>query len=155
MIERIFRKIFTTIYKLINFSKFKTAHLYDIPRIYFLKRLTVGNNVCINNGVFIHAAGGVTIGDDCVLSAGATILSTGENTDLWVGRAPNRDIHLESPVKIGRNVWLCANTTVCPGVEIADDSIIAAGSVVTKSLTKKGALYAGVPARYIKDLKKE
>ena len=155
MIGRIFRKIITTIYKLFHWNKLKTARLYDIPRIYFLKRLNVGNNVCINNGVFIHAAGGVTIGDDCVLSAGTTILSTGENTDLWVGRDPQRDIHAETPVRIGRNVWLCANTTVCPGVEIADDSIIAAGSVVTKNLTKKGALYAGVPARYIKDLKNE
>lgn len=153
MIGRIFRKIGTTVFKIFHWKKMRSARLYAIPRIYYIKHLCLGNCVSLNNGVFIHAVGGVTIGDNCVLSAGTTILSTGENTDMWIGRTPDVDIHVDAPVTIGKNVWLCANTTVCPGVEIVDNCIVAAGSVVTKSLTKAGALYAGVPARYIRDLK--
>ena len=120
-----------------------------------MSRLKLGKRVSINNGVFIHAVGGVTIGDDCVLSAGTTILSTGEDLNLWVNRPINKDIHVNAPVVIGNNVWLCANTTICAGVHIADNVVVAAGSVVTRNLTKQGALYAGVPAKYIKDLNVE
>lgn len=152
MIGRMFRKIGTAVFKLLHWNRFKSVRLYAIPRVYYINRLQLGKRVSINNGVFIHAVGGITIGNDCVLSVGTTILSTGEDTDLWIGRSPSEDIHMNAPVVIGNNVWLCANTTVCPGVHIADNSIVAAGSVVTKDLLKPGALYAGVPAKYIKDL---
>ncbi len=155
MCGRIWRKIITTIFKLFNWKKFRSSLLYDIPRIYYIKRLELGEMVSINNNVFIHAVGGVRIGNNCVLSVGTTILSTGENIEQWINRSVNEDIHVNAPVNIGNNVWLCANTTICAGVTIADNSVVAAGSVVTKDLSKPGALYAGVPAKYIRDLSRE
>lgn len=152
MIGRIYRKIKTVLYKLFNWKLFKYAILYEVPRVYFKDKLSLGKHITINNDVFIHAAGGVHIGDDCVLSAGTTILSTGEDLNLWINRTSDLDIHICKKVIIGKNVWLCANTTICPGVKIADNCVIAAGSVVTKSLDITCALYGGVPAKYIKDL---
>lgn len=55
-------------------------------------------------------------------------------------------------VKIGNGVWIGANATILPGVEIADYCIVAAGAVVSNNLTEKGALYGGVPAKYIKKI---
>lgn len=57
-------------------------------------------------------------------------------------------------ITIGDGVWICANSTILPGVSIADGCIIAAGAVVTKS-TEPNGMYAGVPARRIKELKDE
>lgn len=154
MIGRIFRKVKTILFKLFNWRIFKTAILYDVPRVYYKKRLYLEDNVAFNNNVFVHAVGGVTIKENCILSVGTTILSTGENIDEWVQRIPGENIHVNKSVIIGRNVWICANATICAGVSIADNCVIAAGSVVTKSLEKSGALYAGVPAKYIRDLEK-
>ncbi len=55
-------------------------------------------------------------------------------------------------MKIGENVWICANVTLLPGTEVADNCIVAAGSVVNKKLLSPGYLYAGVPARKIKKI---
>ena len=152
MIGRIYRKIKTTFFKLLNWKTFNSTILYEVPRVYFKNKLYLGKHITINNNVFIHAAGEVYIDDNCVLSAGTTILSTGENLDLWIDRSGESDIHIDEKVVIGKNVWLCANTTICPGVQIADNCVIAAGSVVTKNLDKSCALYGGVPAKYIRDL---
>jgi acetyltransferase-like isoleucine patch superfamily enzyme len=55
-------------------------------------------------------------------------------------------------VTIGRNCWIGANSTLLPGVSIGDDAVVAAGSVVTKSVPA-GELWAGVPARRLKTLR--
>ena len=52
---------------------------------------------------------------------------------------------------VGRRVWLGANVVVLPGVTIGDDTTVAAGSVVTRSLPA-GVLAAGVPATVRRDL---
>lgn len=149
---RAYRKLITTCFKTINWSVFRNAILYDVPTVYFKENLRLGTKVTFNNNVFIHAAGGVEIGDNSVLSYGATILSTSENSDLWVNRKVNDDIHINAPVVVGRNVWLCANTTVCPGVTIADNCIVAAGAVVVDDLREENTLYAGIPAKKVRRL---
>ena len=55
-------------------------------------------------------------------------------------------------VQIGNNVWLGANVIILPGTIIEDNCIIAAGSVVNK-LIESNSVYAGAPAKKIKDLK--
>ncbi len=59
----------------------------------------------------------------------------------------NRD---KSPV-IGNNVYIASNSTVIGGITIGDNTIIGAGSVVTKSLSGNG-IYAGNPVRFIKHI---
>jgi galactoside O-acetyltransferase len=58
------------------------------------------------------------------------------------------------PVIIGKHVWIGANVTILPGVEIGDRAVIGAGSVVTKDIPP-GAMAVGVPARVIKTIDKE
>lgn len=54
-------------------------------------------------------------------------------------------------VRIGRNVWLGAGVIVCPGVEIGDDTVVGAGSVVTRDLP--GSVVAvGSPARAVREV---
>ncbi|WP_289960211.1 acyltransferase [Faecalibaculum rodentium] len=152
MVGRVYRKIKTTIFKLL-FPRFKSAVLYEVPRIYFKNRLTLGEKVHINDNVFINAVGTVSIGNYNVLSHGVTIVSTGLETSKWVRRVEDEDNHIDKPIVIGDNVWIGTNATICAGVMIAPNTIIAAGAVVNKNLTEEYCIYGGVPAKKIKELK--
>ena len=55
-------------------------------------------------------------------------------------------------IKIGNNVFIGARVTILPDIYICDNVIIAAGALVSKSITQSG-IYAGVPAKYIGDVK--
>ena len=151
MIGRIYRKIKTSFFILL-FPRFKSAVLFEVPRVYFKKRLKLGKGVRINDNVFINAVGGVSIGNYDVLSHGVTIVSTGLDTSKWVNRKGDEDTHINKPIVINDNVWIGANVTICADVTIAKNSIIAAGAVVTRDLPEEGCLYGGIPAKKIKRL---
>ena len=128
------------------------AVLFEVPRIYFKERVHLGKHVRINDGVFIHAAGGVSIGEGCVLSHGVSLISTGLDMTDWKNRDVTRVSHVDKPIVIGNNVWLGANVVVCAGVTIAPNCIVGAGAVVTRDLKEENCLYGGIPARKIRDL---
>lgn len=131
----------------------KNIQLNGIPFISCPKNLILGNNVSINNNVYLQCGGGLKIGNNVTLSHGVSILTAGLETKDYADNANNKyRKHISAPVIIESGAWLCANVTITPGVEIAKNSIVAAGSVVTKSLTEPLALYGGVPAKFIKNL---
>ena len=114
------------------------------------KNLSCGKSLVIQPHAYIIARGGVTLGDMVVISAGAKILSSSQKVED--GKVTRLHIHKE--VKIGNGVWIGAGAIVCPGVTIGDNCVVAAGAVVTKDLDS-GYLYAGVPAKQIKQLKQD
>ena len=56
------------------------------------------------------------------------------------------------PVRIGRNCWIAAGVTILPGVTIGDNSVIGAGSVVTRDIPPD-VLAFGVPCRVVRPVK--
>lgn len=54
-------------------------------------------------------------------------------------------------IKIGNNVFIGARATILPNVDICDNVFVAAGALVSKSITKPG-IYGGVPAKFIGDM---
>ena len=58
------------------------------------------------------------------------------------------------PIKIGANAWIGSNSTVLPGVNIGENAVVAAGSVVTRDVPAN-AVVAGVPAKVVKTLGSE
>lgn len=150
MFGRIIRKIKSIIYVIFH-PRFRKVVFYDVPTIYFVKNLQIGECTHINGNVFINAIGGVKIGKNCIVSQGVSIFSTGLDIEKWSERDFKKDGHVNKEVIIGDNVWLCANVTLCPGAVIEDDVVVAAGSVVCGHL-KKGYLYGGVPAKEIRRL---
>ncbi len=63
-------------------------------------------------------------------------------------------IESAAPMTIEDNVWLGGGVTVTPGVTIGHDSVIGAGSVVTKDIPP-GVVAAGVPCRVIREITEE
>jgi len=95
----------------------------------------------------MSAATGITIGDSCMMASSVYITDSD-----WHGIYDRLDyIGATSPVTIGNNVWLGDSSIVCKGVAIGDNSIIGAGSVVTRDIPAY-TIAAGNPAKVIKKL---
>ena len=115
----------------------------------FGKNITVGKNVFINACCDFQDQGGITLGDNCLVGHNVVFAT------LNHGFAPEeRQSMLPAPIVVGRNVWIGSNSTILQGVTIGDNSIIAAGSVVTKDVPAN-AIVAGVPARFIRSISPE
>lgn len=134
-----------------HFRLFKGIILFDVPVIINHNNVRFGKGTRINSSVFIHAANRVTFGKNVTLSYGATILSTGYNLKNWKINKYSKE-HTNKDIYISDNVWIGANSTILSGVKISEGVVVAAGAIVTKDLNCKNALYAGSPARKIKDL---
>ncbi len=88
----------------------------------------------------------VSIGESCFIGHGVMFIN-----DLFTeGKPANGDFTKYKETKIGNRVSIGSNATILP-VEICDDVVIGAGSVVTKNITKKG-IYAGNPARFVREI---
>jgi acetyltransferase-like isoleucine patch superfamily enzyme len=106
--------------------------------------ISIGDNTYFSGPVTMHSKEEITIGSNCSISWGVTIIDSDFHS------IDDKAIK-SSKVIIGDNVWIGCNVTILKGVKIVDGSIIAAGSVMTKSTTQKG-VYAGNPARLVKVL---
>lgn len=111
--------------------------------------IKVGSNVSIHHNSFISGEGGLTIGDNVSIAHGVSILTT-EHAFTSAQLAIKAQPLVFHPVFIGDDVWIGAKATILAGVQIADGCIVGAGAVVTKSITEKNSIVAGVPARHIK-----
>ena len=106
--------------------------------------ISVGNNTYFSGPVTIHSKESIFIGSRCSISWGVTIIDSDFHSI--------EDEHIKSTrVAIEDNVWIGCNVTILKGVNIHNGSVIAAGSIMTRSTTQKG-IYAGNPAKLIKGL---
>ena len=110
------------------------------------KNIEVGKNVFINSCCNFQDQGGIRIGDNTFVGH-KVIMAT-----LNHGFAPeDRATLYPAPIIIGKNVWIGSGSTIIAGVTVGDNSIIAAGSVVTKDVAADSVV-AGVPAKFIKSI---
>jgi len=112
----------------------------------FGKNITVGKNVFFNTGCSFQDRGGINIGDGTMIGMNVTIATLNHGLPL-----ETRNVTYPSPVIIGDNVWIGSNATILPGVTIGDNSVVAAGAVVTKDVPAN-TVVAGVPAKELKKI---
>jgi len=113
------------------------------PFVEIQKDVVIGNNCKIQSHAFICEL--VTIGNNCFISHGVMFIN-----DLFSKGGPaSGDKTLWKSTKIGNNVSLGTNSTILP-VEICDNVVVGAGSVVTKDIKESG-VYVGNPAKKIRD----
>lgn len=109
--------------------------------------ITFGKNVAPyfanSAGCYIQGRNGITIGDNTMFAPGVKIISANHNLEDFTKHDDG------PPIKIGNGCWLGANAVILPGVELGDNVIVGAGSVVTKSFTSN-LIVGGVPAKIIK-----
>jgi maltose O-acetyltransferase len=120
------------------------------PPVYFDYgcQTTIGDRTFLNYGAVILDVGRVAIGDDVQVGPNAQFLTPTHPLDP----SQRRDgWEAQKPVTIEDGVWLGGGVIVCPGVTIGEDSVIGAGSVVTRDVPS-GVFAAGNPCRVVRQL---
>ncbi|MDZ7646728.1 MAG: sugar O-acetyltransferase [Cytophagales bacterium] len=110
----------------------------------FGKHIKFGKNVFVNHACSFLDMGGITIEDN--VQIGPRVNITTENHPI--DPLKRKDLDLK-PVVIKRNAWIGAGATILPGVTVGENSIVAAGAVVNKSVPAN-TIVGGVPAKVIK-----
>ena len=109
---------------------------------------TIGARTFANWGLVLVDVATVDIGDDVQIGPNVQLLTATHPLDP----GPRRDKwEAAEPIVINDNVWLGGGAIVCPGVTIGRDTVVGAGSVVTRDLPE-GVVAVGAPARVIRDL---
>lgn len=111
--------------------------------------IEIGSNSFLNYDAILLDCAPISIGDD---------VSIGPRCQLLTALHPMHDHELRrqrwetaAPIRIGNNVWFGGGVIVCPGVTVGDDTVVGAGSVVTRELPPR-VFAAGNPARVIREL---
>lgn len=118
------------------------------PPFYFC----YGSNISIGEGSYLNFNcnfiddGKITIGEKVMFGVGVTIATVGHPVcpDL-------REYMYTDPVVIEDNCWIGAAVTICPGVRIGKNSVIGAGSVVTKDIPEN-SVAVGNPCRVVREI---
>lgn len=114
------------------------------PFVEIQKDVTIGNNCKIQSHSFICEL--VTIGDNTIVAHGVMFIN-----DLFAtGKPANGNKNLWKSTAIGNNVSIGSNSTILP-INICDDVVIGAGSVVTKDIKVSG-IYLGNPAKKVRNI---
>ena len=111
----------------------------------------VGKNFYCNYDCAFLDCGPITIGDNVMMGPKVALYAVNHPIDPVV-RASNYDY--PEPITIGHDVWIGGSTVICPGVTIGSNTVIGAGSVVTKDIPDN-VVAAGNPCRVIRTITQE
>src|ERR1700752_3626589 len=92
--------------------------------------IRVGHNVFVNQNCTFYDLGGLDIGDDVMIGPNVSLLTAGPTPEPSQRRA----VTIGKPIVIERNVWIAAGAIIVGGVAVGENSVVAAGSVVTKNV---------------------
>ncbi len=109
--------------------------------------IRVGHNVFVNQNCTFYDLGGLDIGDDVMIGPNVSLITAGHPLEPSHRRATT----VGKPIVIERNVWIAAGATIIGGVTVGENSVVAAGSVVTKDVPPN-TLVGGNPARAIRSI---
>lgn len=128
----------------------KSENAFVNPRFYcdYGKNIEVGKNFYANYNCTILDVAKVMIGDNCMLAPNVAIYTAGHPVHPLT-RNTLYEYGIE--ITIGDNVWIGGNTVICPGAHIGSNTVIGAGSVVTRDIPDY-SIAAGNPCRVIRSI---
>jgi maltose O-acetyltransferase len=109
--------------------------------------ISIGANCFVNYDAVLLDCAPITVGDDVSIGPRAQLLAALHPVDDYEARRQSWES--ASPIVIGDNAWLAAGVIVCAGVTIGENSVIGAGSVVTRDVPAH-VFAAGNPCRVIR-----
>lgn len=129
----------------------RTGKTFSIVSPFFCDygyNIEIGENFFMNMNCVILDGAKVTFGDNVFIAPGCGFYTAGHPLDV---ERRNAGLEYALPIRVGNNVWIGAQVCVLPGVTIGDNTVIGAGSVVTKNIPS-GMLAAGNPCRVIREI---
>lgn len=137
--------LFQRVFRINSESKFSVHYTSSIIRP---DKISYGDfslkSFIVSPGLYIQAGNGITLGKNVLIGPGCKLISANHSQydmEKWEDG---------TGIYIGDNVWMGANVIVLPNVKIANNCIIGAGAVVTKSFLESDCIIAGNPASVIK-----
>lgn len=122
------------------------------------KNISIGARTVIRPASFIYAApvslenvGGINIESDVLIGNNCHIYASNhifDDISVPINQQGNK---MYPSINIAKGVWIGSNVVVLPGVSIGNNSVIGAGSVVTKNVPPN-CLYVGNPAKFVRKL---
>ena len=112
----------------------------------FGRFIQIGKNVFINHACSFLDMGGITIENNVLIGPKVNFITENHPLD-----AVNRRALVSKPIVIKRNAWIGAAVTILPGVTVGENSVVAAGAVVTADVPAN-SIVGGVPAKFIKNI---
>lgn len=109
---------------------------------------TIGEGTFINHGAYFMDCAPITLGKHCFIGPSCNLYTA---VHPLLASQRNQGIERALPITIGDNVWFGGNVTVLPGVNIGHDTVIGAGSVVTRDIPA-GVVAVGNPCRVLREI---
>jgi len=135
-----------------EFNIHKTSRLGYLPHIVFKGNIEIGANSYFNSGKISTGKNSkVTIGKCCAIGHNVNIHAITHDPQCATGAENNRNA-VEGDIIIGDNIWIGSNAFILPGVQVGNNSVIAANAVVTQNVPNY-TIVGGVPAKVIKQIK--
>ena len=121
---------------------------FVIPPFYsdFGENINIGKNVFVNHACTFMDRGGITLEDEVLIGPKVNLITTNHPLHPSERRAT-----ISLPIVIKKKAWIGAAATIMPGVTIGENSVVAAGAVVTKDVPDN-TIVGGIPAKIIKKL---
>ncbi len=144
------RSDFDTLKDIVKELLGKSENAFINPPFYcdYGTKIEVGKNFFANYNCTIIDVAKVRIGDNCQLAPNVAIYTAGHPVHP---DTRNTLYEYGIEVTIGDNVWIGGNTVICPGVHIGSNTVIGAGSVVTRDIPD-WVVAAGNPCRVIRPI---
>lgn len=130
-------------------GKTKGAFLIEQPFVCdYGYNIEIGENFYANHNLIILDCAKVTFGDNVFIAPNCGFYTAGHPLDF---ERRNQGLEFAYPISVGNNVWIGGNVAVIPGVTIGDNTVIGAGSVVTKDIPS-GVIAVGNPCRVLREI---
>ena len=125
-------------------------HFFFEPPVHmsYGSHVHIGEDFYSNFNLVLVDDGEIHIGDKVMIGPNVTLCTTGHPVyPLYREMVA----HYSLPIHIGNNVWIGGSTVVCPGASIGDNTVIGAGSVVTRDIPAN-VVAMGTPCRVVRTI---
>jgi acetyltransferase-like isoleucine patch superfamily enzyme len=112
--------------------------------------LVMGNNCSVGDFSFLGCAGGITIGNDVIMGQYVSFHSENHNFSNKNLLIREQGVNHKG-IQLGNNIWVGAKVTFLDGAIVGDNSVVAAGAVVSGHFPPN-VIIGGVPAKILKEL---
>lgn len=121
---------------------------FMIPPFYsdFGENINIGKNVFVNHACTFMDRGGITLEDNVLVGPKVNLITTNHPINPAERRAT-----ISQPIVIKKGAWIGVGATILPGVTIGENSIVAAGAVVSKDVPDN-TIVGGIPAQILKTI---
>ncbi|WP_068268453.1 sugar O-acetyltransferase [Caviibacter abscessus] len=111
--------------------------------------IELGENFYSNHNLVILDCAKVSFGANCFIAPNCSFYTASHPIEVELR---NKGLETAKPITVGNNVWIGGNVVVLPGVSIGDNTVIGAGSVVTRDIPSN-VVAVGNPCKVIKTVK--